>query len=390
MPPSVWAVIPARGGSRGIPRKNLEKVGGLSLLHRTIAAAQSTRAVERVIVSTDDAEIAAHARRAGADVVMRPAELANDTASSESALLHVLDSEEARSGKTPNILLFLQCTSPFIRSEDIAGLLERLDSQRADSALLVCPSHGFLWKSPDDATGVNHDKAVRLRRQDLAPEYLETGAGYAMRTEGFRATQHRFFGKTVLHEMPSARALEIDTPDDLARARAMAPRLETDPRWPLPIPLAGIVFDFDGVMTDDRVTVGQDGYESVTCHRGDGLGIERARKAGLNIVVLSKETNPVVKARCEKLKIASFQGIDDKLTSFRAIAANAKAGLQDFIYVGNDVNDLECIKTAGLGVAVADAHASVLTEADLVLSRRGGHGAVRELLDGVLNTLSRS
>jgi N-acylneuraminate cytidylyltransferase len=173
--------------------------------------------------------------------------------------------------------------------------------------------------------------------------------------------------------------------EDLVQARAIASTEEPlAVRWKIPNPLAGIVFDFDGVMTDDRVLVREDGVEAVFCHRGDGLGIERARNAGLNLIVLSKETNPVVAARCAKLGIRCLQGCNDKLGSFRAIAKEAGAAPGQFIYLGNDINDLDCIRAAGLSVAVADANPVVLVEADLVLTKRGGHGAVRQLLDGVL------
>lgn len=388
----VWLVIPARGGSKGIPRKNLLKIGGRSLVARAVAAAVAACGIDRVIVTTDDADIAAASRAAGADIVERPPELASDSASTESALLHVLDAEEKRLGLVPDLLVLVQCTSPFVTAADVEGIVARLRDADADSALAVHRSHGFIWReSEGGAVGLNHDKTTRQRRQDMSPEFLETGAVYAMTVSGFRKAKHRFFGKTVLYEMPAARSIEIDDFDDLAQARAQALAMDSGPaRWEIPEPLAGIVFDFDGVMTDNRVIVREDGVEAVICHRGDGFGIELALKAGLNLIVMSKETNPVVAARCRKLGIRCIQGEDDKLSTFKAIAAQANSTPDRFIYVGNDINDLECMRAAGLGVAVADAIPAILQEADLVLTRRGGHGAVRELLDGVLKLVSHT
>ncbi len=144
------------------------------------------------------------------------------------------------------------------------------------------------------------------------------------------------------------------------------------------------MLDFDGVMTDDRVITDQNGIESVICHRGDGLGIERLEAAGVEVVVLSKETNPVVAARCAKLGIECHQGYDDKLPELQLLAAHRGLAAEQVAYVGNDVNDLECVRWAGVGVAVADARHELLVAADWVTTRRGGDGAVREVCDLIL------
>jgi YrbI family 3-deoxy-D-manno-octulosonate 8-phosphate phosphatase len=385
---TAWAIIPARGGSKGIPGKNLQKIQGRSLLARAIGACRHASRVERVFVSTDDARIAEEARVAGAEVIDRPATIAGDTASSESALLHALDQLKSGGAALPDLLVFVQCTSPFITAGDVNGTIAALLDGGADTAHTVTSSHGFLWRlAPEEgAIGVNHDKRTRPRRQDREPEFLETGAVYVFRTEGFRKAKHRFFGKTALFEVPAARAMEIDDPDDLKRARMLASLTENDFGGVLlPHPLAGIVFDFDGVMTDDRVIVTQAGEESVICNRSDGMGIGLLRDKGVRMWVISKELNSVVAARCRKLKIPCQHGIDDKLTALREIAKAEALDLRRMIYVGNDINDLECMRAVGLGVAVADAHPTIRAEAGLILSRRGGRGAVRELADLILS-----
>lgn len=378
---SAWAIVPARGGSVGIPGKNVQEVGGRPLIARTVGAARAAASVARVFVSTDDARIAAAARGAGAEVIDRPAAIAGATASSEAALLHALDTLEAAGEAPPEFLVFLQCTSPFTRARDIDGTVAMLRAG-ADSALAVAPSHRMLWRSEGGvAVGVNHDAArPRLRRQDMAPEFVETGAVYAMRTAGFRASGNRFFGRTALYELPAERAMEIDDPDDLALARALAPRLD-DTRPALPSPLAAIVFDFDGVMTDDRVIQHEDGSEAVVCSRSDGMGIARARGAGIRMMVLSKETNPVVARRAAKLRLECHQAIDAKGPALAAWIAGNGLDARGVVYVGNDVNDLPAFAEAGCRVAVADAHPDVRAAAHIILSARGGRGAVRELCE---------
>ena len=388
---SAIAVIPARGNSRGIPRKNLQTVAGQPLIVRTIQTAKACPSLARVVVSTDDAEIAMTAELAGAQVVMRPANLATDTASSESAILHALAVLRSTERFEPDLVVFLQCTSPLATVDDVEGTLAVLRERRADSALAVCASHKFLWRLDEngDAAGVNHDRSVRLRRQDREQEYTEAGSVYVFRTDGFLRSKHRFFGRVAMHVVDSARGLEIDHPEDLELADWLANRNGGFDLRFVPAPLAGVVFDFDGVFTDNAVLTGDDGREAVRCSRSDGLGIERLRNASVPMVVISKERNPVVAARCRKLGLECLQGIDDKVTALNSWASSQGCSLSSLVYVGNDVNDVECLRAVGLGVAVADAWPEARRAARVTLRRRGGEGAVRELSDLLLEAIER-
>ena len=163
-------MIPARGGSKGIPGKNLKEVGGVPLVARSIQAAQASALVTRVVVSTDDDAIASVSLEYGADVVRRPDALADDTASSESALLHALDLF-ADEGPLPASIVFLQCTSPFTTGEQIDRVLTALQPER-HRVPAVAPWHGFLWR--EDGRGINHDpqqpgSAGRTRSPFLKP-----------------------------------------------------------------------------------------------------------------------------------------------------------------------------------------------------------------------------
>lgn len=215
-PSGALAVIPARGGSKGIPGKNLSRIGGISLVGRCVIAAQASQRVCRVVVSTDDNAIAAEATRLGAEVVRRPPAIAGDTASSESAILHVLDNLE-RQGPLPEQLVFLQCTSPFTNGEQIDRVLSSLDAAEVNSSFSVAPWHGFLWR--EDGRAINHDpQQPRKRRQDLEPAYIETGAIYALKIDAFRREGSRFCPplKPVVIEDSGP---EIDTPKDLEICR---------------------------------------------------------------------------------------------------------------------------------------------------------------------------
>ncbi|QIQ03026.1 acylneuraminate cytidylyltransferase [Streptomyces liangshanensis] len=381
---AVLAVIPARGGSKGVPAKNLAPVGGVPLVVRAVRACLAARHVTDVVVSTDDAAIADVARTAGAEVVLRPAAIAGDTATSEAAVLHAMDAYHAMRGITADVVLLVQCTSPFITAEDLDGVATAVTEDGADSALTVAPTHGFIWRddrtgsTERDGYGVNHDKANRPRRQDRPQEYLETGAAYAMRAAGFRAAQHRFFGRTALVTTDPARVLEIDDPHDLARARALAPLLDPT-ALPVHDDIDAVVLDFDGTQTDDKVLIDSDGRETVAVHRGDGLGIAALRRSGLELLILSTEQNPVVAARARKLQVPVLHGIDRKDLALKQWCDEHGIAPERVLYVGNDVNDLGCFGLVGWPVAVASAHDAVRAAARAVTTTPGGEGAIREI-----------
>ena len=143
-----------------------------------------------------------------------------------------------------------------------------------------------------------------------------------------------------------------------------------------------VVFDFDGVFTDNRVLVGEDGRESVFCSRADGLGLQMLDRVGLGCLVLSTETNPVVSARAAKLKLECIQGLgDDKWSALRSIIEERGLDPTTVAYVGNDINDLDCLLHVGVPICVADAYPAVQQAARFITSRSGGHGAVREVCD---------
>lgn len=142
-----------------------------------------------------------------------------------------------------------------------------------------------------------------------------------------------------------------------------------------------VVFDFDGVFTDNMVLISQDGIESVTCCRSDGLGLSRLKAMGIHMMVVSTERNPVVTTRCEKLGIDVVQGIEDKAVAVVSLCEEKVVSTDSTAFVGNDINDLGAFGVVGYPIAVADAYPEVLAAAKLITSRDGGKGAVREVCD---------
>ena len=142
-----------------------------------------------------------------------------------------------------------------------------------------------------------------------------------------------------------------------------------------------VFFDFDGVFTDNSVYVSEDGKESVRCWRSDGLGLEKLRHIGFYHQIISTEKNPAVLKRAQKLKIKCVNGIQDKYGKLKEIAKSNHFDLGEIIFVGNDINDLECLRNVGVAIMVADAHPSLLSENFFVTTMHGGYGAVREVCD---------
>jgi N-acylneuraminate cytidylyltransferase len=187
-----------------------------------------------------------------------------------------------------------------------------------------------------------------------------------------------------LLEFPEYQVIEIDSEDDWLIAESIFRRMHRAAATSV-LPLAPklVVFDFDGVFTDNRVLVDQDGKEAVFCDRGDGMAIEWLIKSGVRGLILSKERNPVVQARAKKVGLPVAQAVDGKATFLREWCANEGIDLSDVVYLGNDLNDLQCFAIVGCAVAVSDAAPQVLEAADLILSRPGGRGAIRELIEAV-------
>lgn len=375
----IVAFIPARGGSKGIRDKNLQEVGGISLIERSIISAKNNPLVEGVFVSTDSQRIAERAERLGAFTVHRPESISGDTASSESAISHFL-------GLYPSVevVVFLQATSPFVEFGPLDRAIDMVTQGEADSVFSAYRTHGFRWKvSGENVETVGHSATRRERRQDLEPEFEESGAFYVFRRASFDAYQSRFCGRVKLVEVDSRFAVEIDRAEDLEVARCLSALW----RYKLPIgPVEALVLDFDGVQTNNFVTIDRLGNEFVQVSRADGLAVSLLQDRGLRILILSSESNPVVAARAGKLGVECIQGVKNKAETLTMWAKHNSIVLKKAAYIGNDINDESAMRLVGFPVAVFDAHPEIISLSSFVLRSKGGFGAVREFADMVITT----
>ncbi|HDD61959.1 MAG TPA: N-acylneuraminate cytidylyltransferase [Chloroflexi bacterium] len=399
----VLALIPARGGSKGIPRKNIKDLGDHPLIAYSIASGLSSKLVTRTIVTTDDEEIARIARDYGAEVpFLRPEEFARDDTRDLPVFQHVLAWLKENEEYQPDVVVQLRPTSPFRSPELVDEAIQiLLDNPQANSVRGIVPSKQNpykMWQVQDDGQmapllDTEFIEAYNMPRQELPATFWQTGHIDAIRTQ------------TILNDSMSGEivyacqidpwfSVDLDSLLDWeyaeSRLEALGNDIVSPPGYSFSIPenISLLVLDFDGVLTDDRVYVNQDGEETVAAHRGDGMGIARLKKAGVEVIILSKEKNPVVKARGNKLNVPVYQGIDDKDKKLSEIIKDKGLSAEKVVYVGNDVNDLPCFPLVGLAVAVADALPVVKDQAGLVLSKNGGYGAVREICDLITETKS--
>ena len=404
----VLALIPARGGSKGIPRKNIKSFAGYPLVAWSIAAGLQANSISRVVVSTDDEDIAAVAREYGAEApFLRPAEIAQDRTPDLPVFEHALKWLEDIEGYRPDYVVQLRPTSPIRPVDLIDNAIKILvKNSDADSVRGVVPA----GQNPHKMWSFNgYDKPMKpllevegiaepynAPRQILPPIYWQTGHIDAIRISTI-TRKHSLTGDTIYPLVIDPRyTVDIDTPADWEKYETLVYQGGLDMVMPdkkrrrdMPKEIKLVILDFDGVVTDNLVWTDQDGREMVAASRSDSMHIAELRRRGIEMMILSSEPNPVVVTRAKKMGVEAIHGvgIQDKGRVMREVLEQKKVKAENIVYVGNDINDLPCFEIAGWAVAVPDAFPEVQRAADFVLSKPGGRGAVRELCDLILKNI---
>lgn len=224
---AVLGLIPARGGSKGVPRKNIRELAGIPLITHSIQAARDATAIDSVVVSTDDGEIAEVAESHGARVpFMRPSELATDEAPTAPVITHALETLHD-AGEAYDSFVLLQPTSPLRTATDIDEAYSLYNDSESDSVISVYPTYDTRWKyTPEGAKKLNYTDAGK-RRQDRDPEYVINGAIYVTDVKQFFQTEETITGTTKMYEMTERESVDIDTPFDLWLAEQILTKWET-------------------------------------------------------------------------------------------------------------------------------------------------------------------
>jgi YrbI family 3-deoxy-D-manno-octulosonate 8-phosphate phosphatase len=372
-------LVPLRGGSKSIPKKNIKPLAGKPVCDWSLEAARAAGIFDRLLVSTDSEEIASTVRGLGldVDVLMRPAELATDTASTESVMLH------AAAQADYDVLCTIQATSPLTSKEDFRAAWEKFRAERLDSLVTGVRSKRFFW---DDAgKPVNYDPLRRPRRQDFGGWIMENGAFYLTRRAILETHKCRLGGAIGVHEMPEESAVEIDEPSDWPLVESLLLRRGRNSLREAAARVKLLVVDVDGTLTDGGMFYSPDGEMLKQFNTRDAKGLELARLAGIRVAILTSENSPIVTARARKLGIEECHiGVKDKVPALEALRARLGVSLDEIAYIGDDVNDLDCLRKVGFPGCPKDAMRVVRESALYVSEFPGGHGAVRDFCETLL------
>ena len=374
------AFIPARGGSKSIPLKNIKIFCGRPLIHWNLLALQNSKSIDRIIVATDSAEIKTVVDALlfnKVEVYDRDAVNATDTASTESVMLEFLDKHPLMD---EDLFFLVQATSPFTQSEDFDRALQEMKRQHADSLLTCIRSKRFFWGN--NGVPLNYDYMHRPRRQNFQGLLMENGAFYINSVGNIKKFQNRLSGKIAVYVMPDFTSIEIDEVDDWFIAETLMFRhvLKTNKKA-----IKLLLTDVDGTLTDAGMYYGSCGEELKKFNTHDGKGFELLRDAGIKIGILTGEATPIVEKRAKKLNVDFFYqsvSAEGKLKAAQEICSQENITLEEVAYVGDDVNCQLLLSRVGLPACPANAVDAVKNiPGILLLSKRGGEGAVREFCD---------
>jgi YrbI family 3-deoxy-D-manno-octulosonate 8-phosphate phosphatase len=389
------ALIPARAGSKRIPRKNLADLGGLPLIAHSIRWARAEPGIDRVLVSTDSEEIAAVALRFGAEVpFLRPAEMAADETPDLDVFVHALDWLETVEGRLPEFIVQTRPTAPFRER----GLFRKvLDAYRAVPGATHArtirraevPAFKTYFRDPGGTirpvvTLPGRPEAHNLPAQQLPSTWIHDGVLDLVVPAVIRAGS--MTGATIVGVEHEARdAVDIDEPRDLEAARGIASRRRKSDARRRAAATQLLVCDVDGTLTDGAVWYGEAGEAYKRFSLRDGMGIERLRDSGVEVAFLTRESTGFTAARARKLGVAHvIAGCHDKEAALRSLAQRLGLTFESIGYVGDDVNDAETMSLAGFCACPRDAEPPIVALAHFVAERDGGHGAVREVAEFII------
>lgn len=387
------AFIPVRGGSKSIPLKNIRPMCGKPLVYWTVKAACDCSSIDKVYVATDSDKIKEAVEAfcmEKVEVIGRSEESASDTASTESAML-----EFAKERNFDNIVL-IQATSPMLQGSDLDKGFALFEQEDTDSVLSVVRQKRFHWAADENGhvTPTNYDVFHRPRRQEYDGYLVENGAFYITSREDLLRTENRVSGRMKAVEMNEDTFFEIDELSDWVIIEALMKKngfvtdeevSEKNISEDLKKKAANIkifLTDSDGCLTDGGMYYTENGDELKKFNTKDGMGFRILREKGIITGVVTGEDVEMVRRRAAKLKMEEVHcGIGDKLPVVTEICQKYNCTLENVAYVGDDINDVEVLKSVGMGFSIADAIKDAKAAACYVTERKGGDGALREIID---------
>lgn len=386
----VIAIVPLRGGSKSIPKKNIKMLADKPMAMWVIDAACESVSIQKVYIATDSFEIVSvlEAYMKGrntsiynkVEFFMRSDETSTDTASTESVLDEIFDTVET------NEFFLIQATSPYIQSEDLDNAYRLYKKEKYDSLLTCVRQKRFIWTDEEmNNQPVNYNYKNRPRRQEFKGYLVENGAFYINKQHLYLESGNRLNGNIGIYEMESESYNEIDDRIDwiivekLLLARQSQKAISDFSRIKM------LVIDCDGVLTDGTMYYNTEGEMLKAFNTRDGMGIRLLQERNVPCVIMTGEKHSIVTARAKKIGIEEVRlGVQDKLACLKEMIDDKGIMLEEVAYIGDDINDLEAMKAAGVAFCPNDAVKAIQEIADYVLPIMGGKGVVRRVCDLII------
>lgn len=378
------AFIPARGGSKSIPFKNIKFFCGKPLIYWTIKAAVETDEINEVIIATDSSEIEDVVNSfsfINVNVYRRDKENAADTSSTESVMLEYI--KKSNRSISDNFIL-IQATSPLLTKNDLEKGLQLFKNN--DAVLSCVETKRFFWSKKGES--LNYDYYNRPRRQDFDGLLMENGAFYISSVASILGSENRVSGKIAISTMPEYTAVEIDEEEDWIVAESLMKRfvLKTYSKRIKNIKL--VVTDVDGVLTDAGMYYSENGDELKKFNTHDGMAFQLLRERGIKTGIVTSENTNIVASRAKKLKVDYlFQGKRDggKLDTVLKICEENNFNLSEVAYIGDDVNCYELLSEVGIAACPANSTRKIKGIQNILhLEKKGGEGVFREFVEEIL------
>jgi YrbI family 3-deoxy-D-manno-octulosonate 8-phosphate phosphatase len=378
---SIIAFIPARGGSKSIPEKNIKSFCGKPLIYWNLKELQKSE-VDKVIVATDSEKIKSVVNSFGfskVNVYDRQEENSKDSSSTESVMLEYINKIDLSESET---FLLVQATSPFTQKNHFNEGLELF--KKHDTVLSCCLSKRFSWRN---GKSLNYDVCNRPRRQDFEGTLIENGAFYISSVADIKKTNNRISGDIATYKMPEFTYTEIDEPEDWIVAESLMKKFILKDKTPKFSKIKIFLSDVDGVLTDAGMYYTENGDEFKKFCTYDGMGFQLLQKKGIKVGILTTENRDLNRRRAKKLGLDfDFHGAKDKLQIVKDLCEKEKISLDEIAYIGDDVNCFEILSYAGVSACPMNAVSKIKSIPNIIqLKSNGGDGVVREFVELILS-----
>ena len=375
------AFIPVRGGSKGIPGKNIKPFLGKPLMYWVMYELQYTQSIDKIILATDSNDIKTVAlsfNLSKLEIYDRKDENAQDHSSTESVMIEYISSQNFQKD---DCLMLVQVTSPLTTRDHFSEAMELYKTSHFDSILSCARVKRFFWNK--DGKPENYDYKSRPRRQDFKGALLENGALYINTVGNIIENQNRLSGTIGIYEMPEYTSVEIDEPEDWIVAESLMRKHASNNIQEKPS-IKLFVSDVDGVLTDAGMYYCENGDELKKFNTHDGMAFQILREHGVKTGIVTSEDTKIVSKRAAKLKVDYlYQGKKHKgkLHSVKEICDNEGISLDEVAYIGDDINCFELLSSVGYAACPNNAVAKIKSIPNIIqLTKNGGEGVVREFI----------